>query len=134
MLIETTIENATRTKTIEDHVQEKQVKGQPDKPTTRKPANHAKCPSGCQSNHDHSSHGETPTVVVGLIRKGPITGCWRCDRKGHTHQNCEYPQVNEYYCHLCGFQGYKIKNCPQCGSAWKANQARIRAAARRKTS
>lgn len=60
--------NLTRTKISKDNDQEKQMKGDTVKTTTRKPANSSKCPSGCQSNHNHNSHGGHPTVVIGLIR------------------------------------------------------------------
>lgn len=91
-----------------------------------------KGPSECLAHHDHSTHGSTPTVVPGLVRMGPPTGCWRCHQEGHTHQGCKNDPVNDCYCFLCGWQNVKISNCPQCGPAWKQNQIKRRAELRKK--
>lgn len=51
-------------------------------------------PGGYRANHDHSIHGEFPTIVPGLVRKGP-EGCWRCTRMGHSYRECTYPRAND---------------------------------------
>lgn len=75
---------------------------------------------GCQANHNHSVHGEFPTIVPGLVIKGP-EGCWRCHQFGHGHRECTNPPVNESFCYSCGWQNVKISTCPQCKAAWKKN-------------
>ncbi|XP_011864473.1 PREDICTED: uncharacterized protein LOC105560196 [Vollenhovia emeryi] len=50
----------------------------------------------------------------------PYPGCWNCEERGHYYSECPRPRNTRRFCFRCGRRGTTLKDCPNCGDAWRA--------------
>lgn len=59
-----------------------------------------------------------PETRAGVSRPSARGGCWNCEELDHRYSDCRRPKYR-LFCYGCGAPGVTLKECGNCGEAWR---------------